>query len=307
MKQIRNISRLLLVSLVCLLLTGNLSCHKKTSQEPINTKTSPLILDVSKKPSDTDLNWKKIIGDYRKIEGKPEEKMEIREENNLLFLQYNGKQYKLEQDNYKEYRCKQDNPLNIKNLTFVTDKKGYTPLCKVGETYYERITFEQVTFDFANFTPLSPSYKNIDPQLVKVKDLDPTITVSLKFMPKGTAYLTKEAAIAIKRANQSLGMYGYNLVILDAYREKPIDGLKDNDPGFQKGQVVAVTLFNTKSQQPVDFGSAYLEYSERSAATYNGGWSLQRWNRMFLRNVMEQVGFKSSPEYWWKFTYKVVN
>ena len=241
------------------------------------------------------------------MEGKDDLELTIREENTQLFMQYKGKDYVLEQDTYKEYRCEIDNPLQIRTLQFVIDKKGYVALFKANETYYEKVTYDSLTFDSANYTPIPQTSKKGNKALVSVREIDPTITCTLKFMPKESAYLEKETAYALKKANQSLQDLGYKLIVLDAYRENPIEGLQDKDTSFQTGKTVSVTLFNTKYQQGVEFGGSYLEFSERSTLSYPGGTSLERWHRQFLRNVMTKAGFSGIDTNWWKFSYKVVN
>jgi hypothetical protein len=289
------------IAVVACILCGLSSC-KKSSRLDI-TKEHLVVLDISKKPLDANLNWKPILGTYQKMEGNPDETFSIRENALELLLTVGNKEFVLTQVTYKEYICKQDNALNLKNLHFIVDKKGFSALCKVGEIYYEHITYADNTFDFANFTPPPVAIKKDFPGLVPVKEIDPTMSVNLRFTPKQTAYLTKETAEALKRANQALQTTGYALILLDAYRPKSISIQKETDDKFQTGDTVSVMLFNTKSQQESDMGSSYLELSIRSKSDYIGGTSLQRWHRSFLKNAMTLAGFVSNESMWWQFTY----
>jgi D-alanyl-D-alanine dipeptidase len=282
------------------------SCHKNPDKN-IPKDSPPAKLDISKKPMDANLNWKKILGKYQKMEGKPEEFFTIREVNLQLLLQINKKEYELTQINFKEYQCKQDNPLELRTLQFVIDKKGFAALCIANKVYYEKVTYADKTFDFTIFERPTTTIKKDFPELVAVKEIDPTIQIDLKFTPKQIAFLRKDASLALKKANQSLQVFGYTLVLVDAYRPKTISILKESDSLFQTGNTVSVMLFNTKSQLMVDMGSAYLEYSERSLNSYQEGSSLDRWHRQFLRNAMILAGFKGSDTLWWQFTYKGVN
>jgi D-alanyl-D-alanine dipeptidase len=287
---------------LCISLLALSSCQNKVKIKSIQEENIKNPLDITQKPFDANLNWKKIIGHYQKMEGKPEESFLIREDNSKLLLQYKEKDYELIQNTFKEYTCKAVNPLKIGTLFFLIDKKGYTPLCKVNDVFYERKTFEQKTFDFAYYTQKQTNIKKDDSDFVNVKEIDPTLTIFLRFSPKQNAYLKKEHALALKNVNASLAKFGYSLIVLDAYRSFSIPGLADQTEDFKTGSTVAVTLFNAKSQETVDFGSSYLEFSERSQASYQGGTSLERWHRQFLRTAMKNAGFKETKSVWWKFT-----
>jgi D-alanyl-D-alanine dipeptidase len=288
------------------LIGGAISCRKNPGLEAPKD-FPPAKLDISKKPIDANLNWKPILGKYQKIEGKPEDYFLIREEALKLLLNYGKKEYVLEQVTYKEYSCKDDNPLQLRKLIFVIDKKGFSALCKANNNYYEHITYADKTFNLITFMHPIVKIKKDLPTLVDVKEVDPTLLIDLKFTPKQTAFLQKETTDALKKANQSLKVYGYELILLDAYRPKEVSILKEADADYQTGKTVSVMLFNTKAQQMVSMGSSYLEFSERSVLSYLGGTSLERWYRTFLNNAMESAGFKGSITNWWQFTYKVVN
>lgn len=293
------------VLLLMLVLFAGLACSRRKTIKEENQPILPL--ENRKKPIDANANWKIIIGKYQKMEGNNEEFFSIRENELELTLLIKEKEYKLEQVNYKEYICKQANPYNFQELHFVIDKKGFAALCKVKDAYWERVTYGEVMVDFANIEKPTQTIKKDLPTLVSVKELDPTLKIELKLLRSQTAFLNKEPALALKKANQSLSAIGYELILVDAYRPKSVSLPNEGDNTFDTGNTVSVLLFNTKSLQLADTGSLYLETSERSAVTYTGGTSLERWQREVLRSAMTLQGFIGDDSRWWQFTWKGVH
>ena len=166
--------------------------------------------------------------------------------------------------------------------------------------------------------------------LVELVKLDPTIKLEIRyatsnnlfgtpFYSQARAFLQREPAEALVRANTSLKARGYGLLIHDGYRpwyvtkmfweaspvEKrifvanPAEGSKHN-----RGAAVDLTLYELSTGAPVEMVSTYDETTDRAAADYAGGTSRQRWYRALLRRAMEEQGFIVNPTEWWHFDYR---
>ena len=172
------------------------------------------------------------------------------------------------------------------------------------------------------------TFKNID--LVELKYFDETIKydiryagtnnfMSNKFYSKASAYMQRPAAKALARAHKKLNLFGYGLLIHDAYRPwyvtkmfwdatpddkkifvaNPKDGSRHN-----RGCAVDLTLYELKTGKVIEMVGGYDEMTSRSFPNYYGGTSEQRWHRKLLREVMESEGFNVYDFEWWHFDYK---
>lgn len=148
------------------------------------------------------------------------------------------------------------------------------------------------------------------------------------------ALLTKEAAEALKTANEKAISLGYRLKIFDCYRPQmavdhfirwaekhkdiamknyfypEIDKTKLFDLGFvasksghSRGSTVDLTLFDMATQKDIDVGGSFDYFGRLSWAEYTEEiTSIQAENRKLLRNIMMESGFKPLAEEWWHFT-----
>lgn len=147
------------------------------------------------------------------------------------------------------------------------------------------------------------------------------------------AFLTKEAAFALKDVSDELAEKGYRLKIYDAYRPQmavtnfvnwslvPEDilmkeyfypeldkevlfaqGYIDEHSGHSRGSTVDLTLFDMATEKEVDMGGTFDYFGELSHPDYTGITEEQYANRMLLREVMMKHGFRPLPEEWWHFT-----
>ena len=147
------------------------------------------------------------------------------------------------------------------------------------------------------------------------------------------AFLTKEAAAALKKASDELVSMGYRLKIFDAYRpqkavthfmnwaldandvrmkeyfypelEKDVlfpQGYIAEHSGHSRGSTVDLTLFDMETEKEVDRGGTFDYFGELSHPDYKDITEEQYANRMLLRDVMMKYGFKPLPEEWWHFT-----
>ena len=147
------------------------------------------------------------------------------------------------------------------------------------------------------------------------------------------AFLTKEAATALKEVSDELLTMGFRLKIFDAYRpqmavthfmnwaldpddvrmkeyfypelEKDVlfpQGYIAEHSGHSRGSTVDLTLFDMKTEKEVDMGGTFDYFGELSHPDYTGITDEQYENRMILRDVMLKHGFKPLVEEWWHFT-----
>jgi D-alanyl-D-alanine dipeptidase len=167
-------------------------------------------------------------------------------------------------------------------------------------------------------------------ELVDLATIDPGIRFDIRYATSNNfmgfplyertgAYLQRPAAEAVGRAHRALAAQGYGLLIHDAYRPwfvtkmfweatppparvfvaDPAEGSRHN-----RGCAVDLTLYDLKTQEPVEMTGRYDEMSQRSYADYVGGTTRQRWLRDLLRRQMEAQGFAVYPQEWWHFDYR---
>lgn len=168
------------------------------------------------------------------------------------------------------------------------------------------------------------------PDLVELNSLEPSILYDIRyhsnrnfmgtpFYTSSHAYLQRPAAEAVARVHRKLAEKGYGLWVHDAYRPWFVtkmfwdgtppdlhDFVADPDKGSRhnRGCAVDLTLYDLRTQQPVETVAGYDEFSPRSYPFYPGGTSRQRWFRRLLRNAMEAEGFTVYEFEWWHFDYK---
>ena len=147
------------------------------------------------------------------------------------------------------------------------------------------------------------------------------------------ALLTKEAAQALKAANDDLEEQGYCIKIYDAYRPQcAVDDFVDwaNDTsdtkmqeyfypevnkanlfsegyiayhsGHSRGSTVDLTIVDKATGEDVDMGGTFDYFGQVSHPDYTGITDEQYENRMILRDAMTSHGFKAITTEWWHFT-----
>ena len=147
------------------------------------------------------------------------------------------------------------------------------------------------------------------------------------------AFLTEEAAAALREVSDELEGKGFRLKIYDAYRPQsaaaqirrwaldPADQRMkeqfypdlDKDlllrhsciseqSGHERGSTVDLTLFDTATGRDVDMGGPYGLFGQLSLPEAAELSPEQRANRMLLREVMYAHGFLPSEDAWWHFT-----
>lgn len=146
------------------------------------------------------------------------------------------------------------------------------------------------------------------------------------------AFITLDAARALKSASNELYVMGYMLKIFDAYRPARavkhfvLWGIEDQDirmkqyfyPDLEKqelfmrgyiakesshsrGSAVDLTLLEMATGREVDMGSPFDFFGEISHPDYTGITEEQYNNRMMLQRAMVRNGFRTIDCEWWHF------
>ena len=150
------------------------------------------------------------------------------------------------------------------------------------------------------------------------------------------AYLTKEAALALKHASDDLKAQGYRIKIFDTYRpqsavnhfkrwvqdfnanemkayfypnvDKSVlfeSGYISERSSHSRGAAVDLTLVDISTGQEVDMGSTFDFFGEISHSAYTEGLTeTQIHNRTILQKAMVKHGFKTIVTEWWHFYLK---
>ena len=145
--------------------------------------------------------------------------------------------------------------------------------------------------------------------------------------------VTEKTALALHKIQQAVLKEGFSLQIYDAYRpQQAVDhfvkwatvledtlmkhqyypkvpksklfqlGYIASKSGHSRGSTVDLTLVNLTTKQVVDMGSPYDFFGEESHPFYTKISTEQRSNRLYLRKVMLEYGFRPYENEWWHFT-----
>ncbi|MBP5330303.1 MAG: hypothetical protein J6Y89_00435 [Lachnospiraceae bacterium] len=218
-----------------------------------------------------------------------------------------------------------------------------------GETCskYSRVKKAQVKYDpSVTYSEDGVKLSNNSSDFVLITDVVPDAILEIRYYStynfvgdridgyeEPLAFLTKEAAAALKDVSDELVSKGYRLKIFDAYRpqravtnfmnwaldaedtrmkeyfypelEKDVlfpQGYIAEHSGHSRGSTVDLTLFDMTTEKEVDMGGTFDYFGELSHPDYTDITEEQYANRMLLREVMLRHGFKPLEEEWWHFT-----
>ena len=183
-------------------------------------------------------------------------------------------------------------------------------------------------------------------KFVLVKDVIPNVIESIKYSgyenfigkrivgyESNVAILTKEAASALKNANNEFSKLGFGIIIYDAYRPvravlefvewtKDLEDVKKKNKFYpnvnkydmikngyiseksshSRGSTVDLSLYNLKNGNYLDMGSNFDYFGDESYYDYKNLSIAERENRKILRDIMVKNGFKPIQKEWWHFT-----
>ena len=185
----------------------------------------------------------------------------------------------------------------------------------------------------AGFVNVAEFISDVDTDIRYCSDFN-FVGTRIDFYLAPIAYLTKEAAYALKGVSDCLRKEGYRIKIYDAYRPQTavnhfkrwaedLDATEmkryfypdvDKSEMFKRGYLaqksdhsrgssVDLTLVDIKSGQEVDMGSGFDFFGEISHSYQTSGLTQSQIdNRCILRDAMIQNGFRPLEEEWWHFT-----
>ncbi len=165
----------------------------------------------------------------------------------------------------------------------------------------------------------------IHKSLVRVKDIDGSVVVDLKYAtednfthtrvyPSGAkALLRLETALKLKRANERFEKDGYRIKIWDAYRPRSVQEIfwaLVPDPKYvadpakgsvhNRGASVDITLVDSSGKELL-MPTAYDDFSEKASRNYAGSDTSARENMKYMEKIMNESGFTGLPSEWWHF------
>jgi zinc D-Ala-D-Ala dipeptidase len=168
--------------------------------------------------------------------------------------------------------------------------------------------------------------KNPAKQMVDVKKAIPSLILDLRYAsinnfthqklypPIITTYLRKPAADSLAIIQQQLNIMGLGLKIFDAYRpysitEKMWVPVKDDryaanpkfGSGHNRGVAVDLTIINTISGEELNMGTGFDNFSDTAHHAFTNLPEDVLQNRLLLKKIMEQHGFKALNTEWWHY------
>lgn len=260
--------------------------------------------------------------------------------------------YPLKKVHFDSYTLNESGPMSATetNVRFERDTDGYGISCRVGGHTYSRYFLGTTTGERAKpfRLPLkslddwsklkSEAEKSVMPPALAVGEqavlVDASVVAGMKIdsvyaksdnlfsaplYSTSKLYLAEPVAEALKKVQQVLSVYGYGLVLWDAYRPWYVSKLANlalpedkktllPDPDKEgsvhnTGTAVDVGLYKIDTGEQVELGCDFDEPSFRQFSSYSGGTSRERYLRNLLREVMELNGFRSIEMEWWHFEY----
>jgi zinc D-Ala-D-Ala dipeptidase len=168
--------------------------------------------------------------------------------------------------------------------------------------------------------------KNPAKQMVDVKKAIPNLVLDLRYTGTNnfmhqklyptitTTYLRKPAADSLAIIQQQLNTMGFGLKIFDAYRpysvtEKMWEPVKDDryaanpkfGSGHNRGVAVDLTIINTTNSEELDMGTGFDNFSDTAHHAFTNLPEAVLQNRLLLKKIMEQHGFKALDTEWWHY------
>jgi D-alanyl-D-alanine dipeptidase len=168
--------------------------------------------------------------------------------------------------------------------------------------------------------------KNPDKQLTDLKQQITGLVLDLRYASADnftrhalypeikTTYLRKAAADSLNVVQENLNKSGLGLKIFDAYRpyavtEKMWELVHDDrytaDPkkgsGHNRGVAVDLTIINLNTKEELDMGTGFDNFSDTAHHAFTNLPEAVLQNRILLKNIMEQHGFKALDTEWWHY------
>ncbi len=129
-----------------------------------------------------------------------------------------------------------------------------------------------------------------------------------------TTYLRKKAAKALAAVQKKLKPQGMGLKIFDAYRPYSATQLiwnlvKDDryaanpakGSNHNRGIAVDITIVDLKTNKELDMGTGFDNFSDTAHYDFKALPDTVIKNRLLLRGIMEESGFKAMETEWWHY------
>jgi D-alanyl-D-alanine dipeptidase len=164
-------------------------------------------------------------------------------------------------------------------------------------------------------------------QMINLKQKIPSLVLDLRYATTNnfmqeklypllsTTWLRKPAADSLAIIQQQLKEMGLGLKIFDAYRpysvtEKMWEPVKDDryaaDPrkgsGHNRGIAVDLTLINLKTGAELNMGTGFDNFTDTAHHAFTNLPEEILQNRLLLKKIMEQHGFKALDTEWWHYS-----
>jgi zinc D-Ala-D-Ala dipeptidase len=130
-----------------------------------------------------------------------------------------------------------------------------------------------------------------------------------------STYLRKPAADSLAVIQKILNGSGLGLKVFDAYRpykvtEKMWEPVQDDryaaDPkkgsGHNRAVAVDLTIINLKTNEELNMGTGFDNFSDTAHHAFTALPEEILQNRLLLKNIMEQHGFKALDTEWWHYS-----
>lgn len=299
------------------------------------------LVSSARKPEPAPERWLGVIGEYG-----DDDVVYILEDEQRLYALLDSVYYPLEELGEGRFRFPGEGRFAGEELAFELGRGGEAVRFRVAGVDFRRrnmgaesgTTYKIVPVrpvaelleEALAATPPTETGEFLEPDLVEVSTLDPTIKLDIRyastnnfmnavFYREARAFLQRPAAEAVLRAHRKLKEYGLGLLVFDAYRpwyvtrtfwdatpeeQKIFVGDPSKGSRHNRGAAIDVTLYDLETGKPVEMVSGYDEFTERAFPEYPGGTALQRWYRQLLRETMEAEGFQVYPAEWWHFDYQ---
>jgi zinc D-Ala-D-Ala dipeptidase len=168
-----------------------------------------------------------------------------------------------------------------------------------------------------------------DKEMVELKQVIPDLVYELRYAGKNNftrqvlypvstrhTFLRKPAAEALARVQAELRKQNRGLKIFDAYRPYSVtvkfweligDERYVAHPakasGHNRGLAVDLTIIDLKTQQELDMGTGFDDFSDTAHHTFTSLPQSILENRAYFRALMEKQGFRLFETEWWHYSW----
>jgi zinc D-Ala-D-Ala dipeptidase len=163
-------------------------------------------------------------------------------------------------------------------------------------------------------------------EMVDLKKAVPGIVTELRYAsnnnftgqkiypPPNTTYLRRKAASLLAVVQKKLKLKGMGLKIFDAYRPYAATKLiwelvkderyaanPEKGSHHNRGIAVDLTIIDLNTKKELDMGTGFDNFSDSAHHDFKALPDTILKNRLLLRNIMEQNGFKAMETEWWHY------